>query len=159
MDEYLTPEELGKILKVNEKVIVDLLNSGDIPGIKIGYLWRIPKTKLEECFESNIRHAKPINFTNTIKFIKPTKKAIRPTDSNSLMRTPKNVMEKFLTCDDVAERYGVKKITIWSWIREKKLNAIQTGKKYRIRPEDLKAFEDARMSVQIISKEQKNESL
>lgn len=53
-------------------------------------------------------------------------------------------MGKYLTCDDVAERYGVKKITVWSWIREKKLNAIQTGKNYSIRPEDLKEFEDAR---------------
>lgn len=53
-------------------------------------------------------------------------------------------MEKYLTCDDVAERYGVKKITVWSWIREKKLNAIQTGKIYRVRPEDLRDFEEAR---------------
>jgi len=52
-------------------------------------------------------------------------------------------MEKYLTCDDVAARYGVKKITVWSWIREKKLNAIQTGKAYRIRQEDLREFEDA----------------
>lgn len=149
MDEYLTPDEVGKILKVNEKVIVDLLNSGDIPGIKIGYLWRIPKTKLEECFESNIKPTKLTNFTNPIKLIKPIKKAIRPTDSNSLMQTQKIDMKKFLTCDDVAERYGVKKITVWAWIRGKKLNAIQTGKIYRIRREDLKDFEDTRYTKHV----------
>jgi len=53
-------------------------------------------------------------------------------------------MEKYLTCDDVAEKYGVKKITVWAWIREKKLNAIQTGKNYRIRLEDLREFENSR---------------
>jgi len=42
-------------------------------------------------------------------------------------------MEKYFSCEDIAEKYGVKKITVWSWIREKKLNAIQTGKMYRIR--------------------------
>jgi len=53
-------------------------------------------------------------------------------------------LEKYLTCDEVADRYGVKKITVWTWIREKKLNAIQTGKLYRVRPEDLREFEDMR---------------
>jgi len=53
-------------------------------------------------------------------------------------------LEKYLTCDEVADRYGVKKITVWTWIREKKLNAIQTGKLYRVRPEDLREFEDLR---------------
>ncbi len=36
-------------------------------------------------------------------------------------------MEKYLSCDDVAEKYGVKKMTVWTWIREKKLNAITAG--------------------------------
>jgi excisionase family DNA binding protein len=144
MDEYLTPDEVGKILKVNEKVMVDLLNSGDIPGIKIGHLWRIPKTKLEDCFESNIKPTKSTIFKNPIKFIRPIKQPIRPTDDNSLMQTQTNNMGKLLTCDDVAERYGVKKITVWAWICEKKLNAIHTGRSYSIRPEDLKAFEEVR---------------
>jgi excisionase family DNA binding protein len=52
--------------------------------------------------------------------------------------------EKYLTCEEVAERYGVKKLTVWGWIREKKLNAIQTGKLYRIRPQDLEDFESIR---------------
>ncbi|MDF2535834.1 MAG: binding domain protein excisionase family [Bacillales bacterium] len=53
-------------------------------------------------------------------------------------------MGKYLTCEDVAVLYGVKKITIWGWIRDKKLNAIQTGKCYVIRPEDLREFEESR---------------
>lgn len=60
--------------------------------------------------------------------------------------------EKYLTCDDVAARYGVKKITVWSWIREKKLNAIQFGRNYRIRPEDIREFDNARMTKNLPSK-------
>ena len=53
-------------------------------------------------------------------------------------------MEKYLTCEEVAEKYGVKVITVWTWIREKKLGAIKTGKNYSIRPEDIAEFENAR---------------
>ena len=49
-------------------------------------------------------------------------------------------MDKFYTCEQVAERYGVKIETVWAWIREQKLTAIQTGKFYRISESDLKTF-------------------
>ncbi|GHU96209.1 hypothetical protein FACS1894208_10460 [Clostridia bacterium] len=51
-------------------------------------------------------------------------------------------MEKLLTCEQVAERYGVKLITVREWIKAKKLPAVKIGGKlYRIRAEDLEAFE------------------
>jgi len=51
-------------------------------------------------------------------------------------------MEKLLTCEQVAERYSVKVITVWEWIKSKKLPAIKVnGRIYRIRAEDLEAFE------------------
>ncbi|MFC4355344.1 helix-turn-helix domain-containing protein [Chryseomicrobium palamuruense] len=53
-------------------------------------------------------------------------------------------LEKYFSCEEVAERYGVKVITVWSWIREKKLKAIKTGKMYSIRPQDLEEFEESR---------------
>jgi excisionase family DNA binding protein len=56
----------------------------------------------------------------------------------------KSTIEKTFSCEDVAERYGVKKITVWDWIRKGKLNAIKTGKIYRIRATDLEEFENAR---------------
>ena len=56
-------------------------------------------------------------------------------------------MERSYTCEEVAERYGVKLITVWDWIRKKKLPAIRTGKSYRIRPEDIEAFERERMTI------------
>lgn len=37
-------------------------------------------------------------------------------------------MGELYTCKDVAERYGVQIITVWEWIRKKKLGADQLGK-------------------------------
>ena len=50
-------------------------------------------------------------------------------------------MEKFYSCEHVAERYGVKVATVWAWIREKKLSAVKIGGGYRVRESDLDAFE------------------
>lgn len=51
-------------------------------------------------------------------------------------------MQKYLSCKDVAERYGVKVITVWDWIRKKKLPALTIGKQYRITEDGLKQFEE-----------------
>lgn len=56
-------------------------------------------------------------------------------------------MSKMYTCDEVAERYRVKVITVWEWIRQHKLGAIKLGKEYRISEEDLIAFENARKTI------------
>ena len=57
-------------------------------------------------------------------------------------------MEKYLNCQQVANRYNVKLITVWDWIRKKKLPAIKIGKEYRIRVSDLERFEDSRRTVE-----------
>lgn len=54
------------------------------------------------------------------------------------------------TCEEIAERYGVKVITVWDWIRKKKLPALKIGKEYRIREEDIKAFETSRLTTSVI---------
>ena len=56
-------------------------------------------------------------------------------------------MSKMYNCGEIAERYGVKIITVWDWIRTKKLPAIRIGREYRISEYDLKAFEDARRTT------------
>lgn len=56
-------------------------------------------------------------------------------------------MDTLYTCAQVAERYGIKTITVWEWIRKKKLPAIKIGKEYRIRTEDLAEFEKRRRTV------------
>ena len=53
-------------------------------------------------------------------------------------------MEKLYTSDEVAEIFRVKKITVWSWIRDKKLPAISSGQKYLVPESDLKWFAESR---------------
>ena len=57
-------------------------------------------------------------------------------------------MSKMYTCDEVADRYKVKVITVWEWIRQKKLNAIKLGREYRISEEGLNNFENKRKTIQ-----------
>ena len=52
-------------------------------------------------------------------------------------------MDKLYSCDEVAQRYNVKTITVWEWIRTKKLGAVKIGKSYRVSENDMKRFEDA----------------
>lgn len=59
-------------------------------------------------------------------------------------------MGELYTCKDVAERYGVQIITVWEWIRKKKLGAIKIGKEYRVSAEDIKAFERSRRTNLIL---------
>ena len=56
-------------------------------------------------------------------------------------------MSQMFTCEEVAERYKVKVITVWEWIRQKKLGAIKLGREYRVSEEDLKAFENSRRTT------------
>ncbi len=59
-------------------------------------------------------------------------------------------MSKLYTCKEIAERYGVEVITVWDWIRKKKLPALKLGKEYRVRDEDIKAFEESRLTTRSV---------
>lgn len=52
-------------------------------------------------------------------------------------------MERLYDCNEVAEHYKVKKITVWDWIRKGILPAKRIGKIYRISERDLAQFEEA----------------
>lgn len=56
-------------------------------------------------------------------------------------------MPKFYTCEEVAEIYRVKTITVWDWIRKKKLAAVNLGKNYIVSEESLRAFEAERQTI------------
>ena len=53
-------------------------------------------------------------------------------------------MPTMYSCEQIAQRYGVKVITVWDWIRKKKLGAIKLGKEYRISETDIAKFEAER---------------
>lgn len=46
-------------------------------------------------------------------------------------------MEKMYTCEAVAKRYGVKRETVWEWIRSGKMGATIVGKQYRVSEKDI----------------------
>lgn len=50
-------------------------------------------------------------------------------------------MDKYYTCEEVAEIYKVRVKTVYKWISDGKLHAIAIGRSYRIRQRDLEAFE------------------
>jgi len=54
---------------------------------------------------------------------------------------------KIYSCEEIAERYGVKINTVWDWIRKKKLPAMKIGKYYKVREEDLKKFENKSLTT------------
>ncbi|MGX8701553.1 helix-turn-helix domain-containing protein [Caproiciproducens sp.] len=56
-------------------------------------------------------------------------------------------MSEYFTCEEIATRYKVKTLTVWDWIRRKKLSAIKIGRDYRIRQEDIDAFEKGRKTA------------
>ena len=50
-------------------------------------------------------------------------------------------MDKYYTCEEVAEIYKVKVKTVWSWVKSGKLPAVKLGRYIRIRQSDLLRFE------------------
>jgi excisionase family DNA binding protein len=50
-------------------------------------------------------------------------------------------MSELYTCAQIADRYHVKTLTVWNWIRKHKLHAKKIGKQYLISNEDIKDFE------------------
>lgn len=63
-------------------------------------------------------------------------------------------MEKFYSCEQIAERYDVKLTTVWSWIRTQRLPAVKVGKQYRVTADALAAFEKENCTIPV-SKEKR----
>lgn len=50
---YMTVQETRRFLRLSRKTIYKLLESGAIPGVKIGDVWRIDKIALGQKLASN----------------------------------------------------------------------------------------------------------
>ena len=44
----LTPKETAKVLRCGENQVYAGLNRGEIPGFKVGGMWKIPRAALEK---------------------------------------------------------------------------------------------------------------
>lgn len=56
-------------------------------------------------------------------------------------------MDKIYSCEEIAKRYGVRTDAVWGWIRNKELTAMKIGKYYKVREDDLKKFENDRITT------------
>lgn len=52
--EILTVKELARILKITRQQVRKMIRSGEIPAVKVGREWRIPREYLNEFIEENI---------------------------------------------------------------------------------------------------------
>lgn len=52
-NQFLSVEEVAKMLRVNKRTVYRLVEKGEIPAFKFGKLWRIDQAKLEDLFETN----------------------------------------------------------------------------------------------------------
>lgn len=71
-------------------------------------------------------------------------KVYKKTEVNATIKIDRKgglFLNKLYTCEEVANRYGVKVITVWDWIRKGRLRAIAMPKGYRISEEALAEYE------------------
>jgi excisionase family DNA binding protein len=48
LEELLLPAEVARILRVTVRTVERYCSQGKLRGVKVGRLWRIPKSSLEE---------------------------------------------------------------------------------------------------------------
>jgi excisionase family DNA binding protein len=58
IDEFYTPLEVAKMLRVTRSTIYEHIKSGQLKAIRVGNRYRITKTHLEEYIRQNVVNAK-----------------------------------------------------------------------------------------------------
>jgi len=48
--------------------------------------------------------------------------------------------ETFLSLQEVAEKFNLKKTTVWTWVQQKRIKASKIGKSWRVKESDLIDF-------------------
>ena len=56
---FLTAREAGNFLKVSTNYVYFLLHTGVLPGIRVGYFWRIPTPALNQFIMNQLHHPQP----------------------------------------------------------------------------------------------------
>lgn len=51
--------------------------------------------------------------------------------------------ETFLSLQEVAEKFNLKKTTVWTWVQQKRIKASKVGKCWRVKESDLIDFINA----------------
>jgi excisionase family DNA binding protein len=58
LEELLLPAEVARILRVTLRTVERYCKQGKLRAVKVGRLWRIPKSSLEEFLETERSNAK-----------------------------------------------------------------------------------------------------
>ena len=58
MENLLRPEDVAGIFQVSTKVVKDWLRAGKLQGIKVGSLWRVERSALEDYVNSQRTHGR-----------------------------------------------------------------------------------------------------
>lgn len=53
-NQYLTPEEIAKVLRVHPKTVREWLREGTLKGLRLKGLWRIPKIEFERFIKESM---------------------------------------------------------------------------------------------------------
>ncbi len=63
----LTTRELSKYLKLNEKTVIKMAQTGDLPGFKIGNQWRFYLSTIDEYLQDKIAKSSKHDFSGSIQ--------------------------------------------------------------------------------------------
>ncbi|MBN2121338.1 MAG: PTS sugar transporter subunit IIA [Candidatus Omnitrophica bacterium] len=70
----LTTQELSKYLKLNEKTVIKMAQSGELPGFKVGNQWRFYLSTIDEYLQDKIVRSSKYDLTSVLQ----TKEDILP---------------------------------------------------------------------------------
>lgn len=57
-NQYLTPEEIAKVLRVHPKTVREWLREGALKGLRLKGLWRVPTTEFEKFISQSLERGK-----------------------------------------------------------------------------------------------------
>jgi len=64
--EFLTPNELSRVLKLHPFTVTRLAREKKIPGFKVGGVWRFPKSKFEKWVDSRTSNRSGFHRRNRV---------------------------------------------------------------------------------------------
>lgn len=60
VSDYLTPDEVGELLRISGQTVRKMLRESHLDGLKIGSTWRVSRESVEAFIAANTHKAKPI---------------------------------------------------------------------------------------------------
>jgi excisionase family DNA binding protein len=48
---WITPQDVAEMLSITDREVTNMLKGGELPGVKLGRLWRIPLAEFDQWVE------------------------------------------------------------------------------------------------------------